>query len=149
LLELKPAPPPVRDSLWACLGDDDPTFSITALPAAERHMLDACIARARADMQPATADHIDQAIVVLGGLQISQKQGVSAAALGAAYHVGLDDVPADLLALAVRHALKNSTFRPMPAELRKFVQAEMATRERRLRRLEASSQPETNRRPLF
>lgn len=149
MLELKPVEPPVRVSLWECLGDDDPTFAITALPQKDMGDFEACLARARHELVPASADQIDQAIVLLSGLQISQKQGVSATALEAAYHVGLDDVPADLLALAVRNALKNSTFRPMPAELRKFVQAEMATRERRLRRLEASSQPETNRRPLF
>lgn len=98
-------------------------------------MIDTCRRRAVEDLEPAGEDAIDQAIVLLSGLQLSPKQGVTAAALDMAYQIGLDDIPADLLALGVQRAIKSSPFRPMPSEVRKHVELELEARKRRLARL--------------
>lgn len=121
--------------LWACLGEPISGFAITALPDQHAAAHAACLARAQADLTAATPDEIDQAIIAVSGLQLSVKQGVSAQALGMAYQIGLDDVPPDLLAKAVRLALKHKVFRPMPAELREFIADELDARQRRLARL--------------
>lgn len=132
-----PAAPPVPKGVWDCLGEELEALAFTRLPENYATMIDACRRRAVEDLEPAGEDAIDQAIVLLSGLQLSPRQGVTAAALDMAYQIGLDDVPVDLLALGVRRAIQSQPFRPMPSEVRKHIEPELDARKRRLARLGA------------
>jgi hypothetical protein len=127
----------VPQGLWDCLGEPSEGFAITVLPGDQDRYRGECIDRARADLVPAGPDLIDQAIVALAGQRMKASEGINAAALEAAYHIGLDDVPADLLAKAVRMWIKTSPFRPMAADLRNSILPELEARIRRAKRLGA------------
>ncbi len=110
-----------------------------SLPATLADKLDECLARARADLAPPTSDDIDRVIVSLAGKPMQAKSGIDAAALGTGYHLGLDDVPVDLLELGVYRAWKQLTFRPQPNEFIALVADELEARKRRLQRLQHSA----------
>lgn len=132
-----PAEPPVKLGVWCCLGEPSSGFPMNELPPEFAHLHAECLTRAIADLTPATADQIDQAIVLLAGQQLRRESGISAAALENSYHQFLD-LPADLLMLAVQRSIQNSPFRPMVSDMRGRVSDELDTRQRRLMRLEAS-----------
>lgn len=108
---------------------------MTALPAEHASMIDACRRRAIEDLEPAGEDAIDQAILLLSGLALNPKQGVTAQALETIYFIGWRDVPVDLLALGVTRVIDTSAFRPMPSELKALIRPELEARQRRLARL--------------
>ncbi len=128
-------PPPIPQGVWDCLGEGDRLMAMTALPDSLTNKHAACLARAAADLAPPTPDQIDAVIVSLAGKPMQAKTGVDAAALDAGFHIGLDDVPADLLELGLYRAWKRLTFRPQPNEFVELIADELAARRRRLARL--------------
>lgn len=96
---------------------------------------------AEAQARPADRSEIGKAVAILSGLPARAQSADEAKASMAIYLLGLDDVPADLLAKAVKQAARECTFRPAPAELRALIADDLAERSRRLARLrEALSQ---------
>lgn len=78
--------------------------------------------------------------MALGLIAVKPAQNV-ADDLGAAavhgYHMALEDVPADLLMLAAKRALKDTAnkFRPGPGEMLGYIEADLKDRRRRQQRL--------------
>lgn len=132
------APLPLPQGAWNCLGEPSGELAYDALPASLEEFREAAVQRARADLEPAGPDVIDDAIIVMSGFPSQGQSEISAASQAALYHMALDEIPADLLALAIRRASKKHTFRPMPAQLLALVDEEFAARRRRLARLERS-----------
>lgn len=73
-------------------------------------------------------------VLSLAALPASRTGALAGAGAFEGYKIGLDDVPADLLTLAVRRALKevDRKFRPSPNELRALIIDELTVRKGRL-----------------
>lgn len=102
---------------------------------ATRADIGALLALAEAEWEPAPEKTILAAAGLLSGLPSQKSVGFDAAASLKIFAMGLDDVPADLLAKAVKQASRECVFRPSPAELRAFIADDLAERFRRLCRL--------------
>lgn len=117
------------------------------LPAEYRARIPEALAIAEAACAPATlqqfavcmAELMDW-IEVFGVIPLPsgpQERRVRLAQVVAGYRKGLDDIPADLLAEAVRHVTGNAEYRvlPLAGDLRKIVAAELERRRHAVRRL--------------
>lgn len=115
---------------------------MTTIPASLRQALPAAISEARRQLAPPATEAVDETIAMIALLPSKSAGTLDGQVARAAYHVGLSDIPADLLRLAANEAIRSSKFRPSPAELRGFVAEQMAERRRRLHRLEAAQNAE-------
>lgn len=94
---------------------------------------------AEAQARPASNAEIGKAAALLSGLPSrAQTEGEMQASMGI-YRLGLDDVPAELLMIAVQRAAKVCTFRPTPSELRELIADEISERTCRLVRLRSAA----------
>jgi hypothetical protein len=119
-----------------------PTWSVLGSPywRAEYDRTTADEARAmlpvaQAELLPASGADVSKAAMILAGLPSRGLDADGARLALAVYKSGLDDMPADLIDLAVRRALKSCRFRPSPAELRELIAEEWDERRARLNRL--------------
>lgn len=90
---------------------------------------------AQSDMRPASKAAIAQAAVILSGLPSQANSGDSAKAAQAVFEIGLADMPADLLPVAVERACKTCRWRPAPIQLLELVADELTERRLRIERL--------------
>lgn len=124
--------------------------ALTTLPIELREQLPAALSEARRNLAPPSMSDIDRAISMIATLPAPKGTETDGEVLRATFHAGLSDIPADLLREAAILAIRNSRFRPSPAEMRGYVADKMAERRRRLHRLEAAErwQPEPEPEPL-
>ena len=107
--------------------------------AEKTEILQAGIEAARAALEPATLKAIIDCVQILAALPSQAMSDSDARMALQLYVVGLNDVPVDLLDLAVEKASKDCFWRPPPAKLRELVQKEMTARQRALARLQAAA----------
>ena len=99
------------------------------LPAARHY--------ASRSLDPASHDERTIAIGMIAAMPSQAVADVFGPAAVHGYHMGLEDLPADLLLLAVKRALQDDKrkFRPGPGELRAYIAEDLASRRRRQKRL--------------
>jgi hypothetical protein len=120
---------------WSSLADRNSQTWQQSLAEAPQADLSAMLRLAEAQAKPADRAEIGKAVAVLTGLPSRAQSADEAKASMGIYLLGLDDVPGELLAQAVKRAAKECRFRPTPSELREMIGPEIAERSLRLARL--------------
>jgi hypothetical protein len=139
---------PLPSEVWRRMGEHEgSSIAVTALPATLAEHLPAALDAALAELAPPQVGDIDRAISMIATLPAPKGTETDGEVLRATFHAGLSDIPADLLREAAVLAIRNSRFRPSPAEMRGYVADQMCERRRRLHRLEAARRVEVKPEP--
>ncbi len=122
-------------SAWVSLGSPRDPLWRHYLAAAENADLGSMLQLAEQQARPAPQSEISKVVAILAGLPSRAQSADEVKASMAIYLLGLEDVPGELLALAVKRAAVSCTFRPTPAELRALIADEISERTCRVVRL--------------